>query len=136
MLWVADFKRGTKTFLYSGGKRAETWRHDLLGHAICKNWNLPNYIMQVCRYHHTYSKIERIFNETDQINEYIDVVILANHLARSLHVGYSGHSKCEEPVQLILKNLDLQEAFMQKITPTIIAELKQGSFLDELLETA
>ena len=136
MLWVADFARNQNLSFIQAERELGTPRHDLLGHAICKNWDLPNYIMQVCRYHHTYSKIERKFNETDQINEYIDVVILANHLARNLDVGYSGHSKCEEPVQLILKNLDLQEAIMQKITPTIIAELKQGSFLDELLETA
>jgi hypothetical protein len=37
---------------------------------------------------------------------------------------------------MILKNLTLQESMLEEITPTIIAELNEGSFLDDLFEAA
>jgi hypothetical protein len=72
----------------------------------------------------------------EQLNEYIDVVILANCWAKKLKEGYSGHSCIEEPESMILKNLTLQESMLEEITPTIIAELNEGSFLDDLFEAA
>ena len=71
-----------------------------------------------------------------QLNEYIDVVILANFWAKKIKQGYSGHSILEEPEILILKNLNLPDFLLEKITPTIIAELNEGSFLDDLFDAA
>ena len=72
----------------------------------------------------------------NQLNTYIDVVILANLWAKKLKQGYSGHSILEEPETLILKNLNLPDFLLEKITPTIIAELNEGSFLDDLFDAA
>ena len=122
-------------------KKLGTPRHDLLGEAICESWELPDYLSKVCRFHHTYFKDRRIFHQSDQeqrkqCNHYIDVVILANFCAKQLKQGYSGHSKIEEPSRLILKNLNFPESLLEKITPTILAELKEGSFIDDLFEAA
>ena len=72
----------------------------------------------------------------EQINEYIDAVIMANLWAKKLKKGYSGHSTLEEPESLILQNLNLPDSILEKITPTIIAELNEGSFLDDLFDAA
>ena len=63
-------------------------------------------------------------------------MILANLWAKKLKQGYSGHSILEEPENLILKNLNLPDFLLEKITPTIIAELNEGSFLDDLFDAA
>ncbi len=133
MLLVARISRNHDLSFLQSELMCQAPRHDRLGEAICDNWGLPNYIKQVCRHHHTYSKNYRKFSEDDPIHNYIDIVILANHLAKMLRIGYSGHPTHDEPVGMILKNLKLEDGHLEKITPTILAELGQGSFLDDLL---
>ena len=108
-------------------------RHDLLGSSICKSWTLPEYLRQVCRYHHTYNRDFRDVSTDDPMSDYVDVVILANYLAKKNKVGYSGHSVLEEPVDMILKNLSLSVKQLDELNPIILLELKNGSFLDELI---
>jgi HD-like signal output (HDOD) protein len=141
MLEVSEEARNRNLSFIATEKALGTPRHDLLGEAIGESWDLPEYLVKVCRYHHTYSREQRMFNQScsekrEQLYEYIDVVILANCWAKKLKQGYSGYSYIEEPEGLILKNLNLPDSLLEKITPTIIVELKEGSFLDDLFEAA
>ena len=140
MLGVAEFARKQGISMIEAENNLLTPKHDLLGEAISEIWDLPKYITKVCRYHHTYHREQRAPKERafldDEQNEHIDIVILANYLAKKLKQGYSGHSVIEEPVSLILNNLILPEIFLEEITPPILAELQQGSFLDDMLNVA
>lgn len=141
MLKVSSTARTQSRSFIQTEKELGTPRHDLLGEAIGESWDLPEYLIMVCRYHHTYFRGQRMPDQScsekrKQLNEYIDVVILANCWAKKLKQGYSGHSCIEEPESMILKNLTLQESMLEEITPTIIAELNEGSFLDDLFEAA
>ena len=141
MLEVSEEARNRNLSFIETEKELGTPRHDLLGEAIGESWDLPEYLVKVCRYHHTYSREQRMHDQfcsekREQINEYIDAVILANLWAKKLKKGYSGHSTLEEPESLILQNLNLPDSLLEKITPTIIAELNEGSFLDDLFDAA
>ena len=133
MLLVARAARKHKISFLEAELMTQAPRHDRLGEAICRNWDLPQYLRQVCRYHHTFSRARRHFPEDDPMNDYIDIVILANYLTKKLKFGYSGHSSLNDPIKTILSNLSLGQERLEKITPGIVAEIEQSSILDDLL---
>ena len=108
-------------------------RHDLLGHAICERWNLPEYIGQVCRNHHTHSRSQRNLSPTDLINDFVDIVILANHLVRKIGLGYSGHNSTENGIEEILECLGLDNQDFKKMEELAKNEIKQSGGMMELL---
>jgi len=133
MLLVAKKAREHKISMLQAELMTEAPRHDLLGHAICERWNLPEYIGQVCRNHHTVSKNQRNLSETDSRNEFIDVVILANHLVQKIGLGYSGHNSIENGIEEVLKYLELDDQDLKEIEELAKNEIKQSGGMMELL---
>jgi putative nucleotidyltransferase with HDIG domain len=133
MLLVARVARKHRLSFLEAELITQAPRHDRLGEAICRNWNLPEYLKAVCRHHHTYSRELRPFPLNDPLNDYIDIVILSNHLANKLKIGYSGHSSVEEPIERILASLSLSQERVEEMTPLILAEIEPSSVFDELL---
>ena len=133
MLLVAKKAREHKISMLQAELMTEAPRHDLLGHAICERWNLPEYIGQVCRNHHTVSRNQRNLSETDSQNEFIDVVILANHLVRKIGLGYSGHNSIENGIEEVLEYLGLDDQDLKEIEELAKNEIKQSGGMMELL---
>ena len=133
MLLVARVARKHRLSFLEAELMTQAPRHDRLGEAICRNWNLPEFLRAVCRYHHTYSRKLRPFPPNDPLNDYIDIVILSNHLANKLKIGYSGHSAVDEPIERILASLSLSQERIEEMTPQILAEIEPSSVLDDLL---
>jgi putative nucleotidyltransferase with HDIG domain len=133
MLLVARKAREHKISMLQAELMTEAPRHDLLGHAICERWNLPEYIGQVCRNHHTVSRNQRNLSETDSQNEFIDVVILANHLVRKIGLGYSGHNSIENGIEEVLEYLGLDDQDLKEIEELAKNEIKQSGGMMELL---
>ena len=133
MLLVAKKAREHKISMLQAELMTEAPRHDLLGHAICERWNLPEYIGQVCRNHHTVSRNQRNLSETDSQNEFIDVVILANQLVRKIGLGYSGHNSIENGLEEVLKYLELDDQDLKEIEELAKNEIKQSGGMMELL---
>jgi len=133
MLLVAKKARKHKISMLQAELMTEAPRHDLLGHAICERWNLPEYIGQVCRNHHTVSRNQRNLSETDSQNEFIDVVILANQLVRKIGLGYSGHNSIENGLEEVLKYLELDDQDLKEIEELAKNEIKQSGGMMELL---
>ena len=133
MLFVAKKAREHKISMLQAELMTEAPRHDLLGHAICERWNLPEYIGQVCRNHHTVSRDQRNLSKTDSQNEFIDVVILANHLVRKIGLGYSGHNSIENGIEEVLEYLGLDDQDLKEIEELAKNEIKQSGGMMELL---
>ena len=129
MLLVARAARKHKISFLEAELMTQAPRHDRLGEAICRNWDLPQYLRQVCRYHHTFSRARRHFSEDDPMNDYIDIVILANYLTKKL---FQIALIFNDPIKTILSNY-LWAGKTEKITPGIVAEIEQSSILDDLL---
>ena len=60
MLEVSEEARNRNLSFIATEKALGTPRHDLLGEAIGESWDLPEYLVKVCRYHHTYSREQRM----------------------------------------------------------------------------
>ena len=115
MLLVAKKAREHNISMIQAELMTEAPRHDLLGHAICKTWNLPEYIGQVCKNHHNISRNQRNISETDSNNDFIDVVILANHLVHKIGIGYSGHNSNENRIEEVLDWLEISNQELKKL---------------------
>ena len=132
MLGVASLARKHKISFSQSEYITDSPRHDRLGHAICVNWNLPEYLASTCLFHHVYSRERRPFERDEPINDFIDITIIANHLSKKFEIGYSGHSYVDEPIEEALINLGLNLNALNEIKPTILAELKQVAIFEEL----
>ena len=133
MLLVAKKARGHKISMLQAELMTGAPRHDLLGHAICERWNLPEYIGQVCRNHHTHSRSQRNLSPTDSINDFVDIVILANHLVRKIGLGYSGHNSTKNGIEEILECLGLDNQDFKKMEELAKNEIRESGGMMELL---
>ena len=108
-------------------------RHDYLGFLICKNWGLSNYVEGVVRWHHEPNPENRQKVTSEDANELIDLVILANWAVNVQKFGFSGHENPDTPSDALLSRLNLHNTQVDQIQTDIENELKMTEDFCDLL---
>ena len=109
-------------------------RHDYLGFLICKNWGLSNYVEGVVRWHHEPNPENRQKVTSEDANELIDLVILANWAVNVQKFGFSGHENPDTPSDALLSRLNLHNTQVDQIQTDIENELKMTEDFCDLLD--
>jgi putative nucleotidyltransferase with HDIG domain len=99
-------------------------RHDYLGYLICKNWGLSKLVEGVVRWHHEPNLENRQRIASEETNELIDLVMLANWVVNEKGFGFSGHEQPEKPSDALLNRLNIHPAHLEHVSATVDNELE------------
>jgi len=128
-----NFTQTNNCSLWFAEKALGHIHHNLLGAMIIEKWGISPNIMNVLKWHHTFSKGVRTGVEDASLHKLIDMVMLANHMIKELRFGNSGSGLFEElPSGFLRRNrIDEQEYLSAKeaIRMHIDAESENFAFL-------
>ncbi len=119
--------------LYELEKSRKLTRHDLLGHMICKEWEVSPMTEEIALWHHVEDRSERRDVEDPYIHKLIDIVCLANKMVHKIDVGDSGHKVYREPSQKFLKRMQLSEDDLEQIEGMMSEGIQSNPMAFELL---
>jgi putative nucleotidyltransferase with HDIG domain len=87
----------------------QSLRHDRLGQALCRKWNLPSVICNVVGNHHEFELVDRDEGMQEQDHEITDLIIVANALSNYWGFGFTSHSSVRELPRTLLNRIDLNQ---------------------------
>ena len=87
----------------------QSLRHDRLGQALCRRWNLPSVISNVVGNHHEFDLADRDEGMQEEDHEITDLIIVANALANYWGFGFTSHSSIRELPRILLNRVDLNQ---------------------------
>ena len=99
--------------------------HTALGHLLAKKWLLPNAIQQ-CILHHHEANPEKRLHVSAELNQYVDIVFLANLMVHALKYGDSGYNKVGALPKAIFSRLGLAPADLKDVTVRIKKALESA----------
>ncbi len=94
--------------------------HTELGKLLAEKWKLPRNILVAAKYHHE-NDMQKRQNISSDLNQIIDIVMLANLLTHALRLGNSGHHKVIGAPTELLTRLEIHP---QNDMPTLLKQLK------------
>ncbi len=109
-------------------------RHDYLGYLICKNWGLSKYVEGVVRWHHEPNPERRQKIASEETNELIDLVMLANWIVNDKEFGFSGHECSEKPSDALLSRLNIHPTHIEHISASVDTELEMTEDFCKMLD--
>ena len=128
-----NFTQTNNCTLWFAEKALGQIHHNLLGSMIIDKWGISPIIMQVAKWHHTFSKGARAEVDDPNAHKLIDMVILANHMIKELRFGNSGSGQLEElPAAFLRRNRIDKEEYLsarEAIRMHIDAESENFAFL-------
>ena len=87
----------------------QSLRHDRLGQALCRRWNLPSVICNVVGNHHEFEPVDRDDGMQEEDHEVTDLIIVANALANYWGFGFTSHTSVRELPRILLNRVDLNQ---------------------------
>ncbi|MDZ4660721.1 MAG: HDOD domain-containing protein [Pseudomonadota bacterium] len=96
-------------------------QHTEVGALLAKKWKLPGLIENVVRHHHQADSLRR-GGVSSEMNQTVDIVMLANLLIHALKFGSSGHNKIEGAPKSLLERLSIQPDLIK----TLILKIKDN----------
>ena len=105
----------------------ECLMHDTLGSLMMEFWQMPAELTAVIRYHHQGHRAMRVGVESDDLNQLIDIVYLANLLAKKLEIGNSGHYVTKVASPEFIESLGLDEDRLIEIEREILKKYEESS---------
>jgi putative nucleotidyltransferase with HDIG domain len=96
-----------------------TFKHTDVGHLLSLKWKLPTKMQAVIKNHHKTNPAQRGGLSAD-LNQAVDIVLLANILIHALKFGHSGHSKVPGAPKDVMERLtiDPKEGFKRIVVAT------------------
>ena len=121
---LAYAKENDLTF-YEAEKELETYKHADIGQKLAEKWRLPSQIQFAIRYHHQSNCLKRggISPELQQI---VDITLLANLLVHALQYGHSGHSKILNAPKPVFERLNISSNQLKPLVAKIKTSLKNA----------
>ncbi len=105
---------------YEAEEELETVKHTLIGVMLAEKWKLPQLIQSAIQYHHQTHPLKR-GGASPELQQVIDITILANLFTHALKFGDSGHDKAlNAPVEMF-ERLNIPK---NKI-PVLLDDLKE-----------
>ncbi len=132
-LQVVQLSKDSKSSFLEAENQLEIANHLQTGQALSEKWNLPLYLQQTIKYHHTFDVAKRVAVTADR-NSLIDLICLANLLVHALKFGNSGHEKVISAPRELFQRLSLDPAVdLKRVLLEIKASLERGSDMLRLL---
>jgi len=101
--------------------------HVATGTALAERWNLPLYLQQSIKYHHTAEISKRVAVSPDR-NSLIDMVCLGNLLIHALKFGNGGHDKVLNAPKELFQRLSMDPSTdLKRMLVEIKASLEKAS---------
>ena len=94
------------TSLIEAERALEQPAHTELGQLLTEKWKLPRQIQVSALYHHE-SDFSKRDNISSEVNEIIDIIMLANLLIHALKFGHSGHDKILGAPKTLMTRLNI-----------------------------
>lgn len=91
-----------------------TAKHTLIGRDLAAKWRLPAVFQATVAFHHQKEPARRT-GLSQELNQVVDVVFLANLLVHALHFGNSGHSKIAGVPRDVLERLHLSQEDLKSL---------------------
>ncbi len=105
----------------------ECLMHDTLGSLMMEFWQMPAELTAVIRYHHQGHRAMRVGVESEDLNQLIDIVYLANLLVKKLEIGNSGHYITKVASPKFIESLGLDEDRLIEIEHEILKKYEESS---------
>jgi HD-like signal output (HDOD) protein len=93
-------------------------RHTYIGNLLAAKWKLPVQMQNGIMYHHQMDARKR-GGVSPQLNQVIDIVIMANLLIHAIGFGHSGHDKKKSPPKVIFERLSISDEDIKKLSEKI-----------------
>ena len=109
-------------------------QHTEVGALLAKRWKLPGVIENVVRHHHQPDSLRR-GGVSSEMNQTVDIVMLANLLIHALKFGNSGHNKIEGAPKALLERLSIQADSIKPIMIKIKEALQSADGFLKIIGT-
>lgn len=96
-------------------------QHTEVGYLLAKRWKLPSLIENSVRHHHQTDPLRR-GGASSEMNQAIDIVMLANLLTHAIKFGASGHDKVMGAPKSLLDRLGIN----QESIKTVMIKIKEA----------
>lgn len=108
-------------------------KHTQVGQVLAEKWNLPSGIQNAILLHHE-KDINKRMHLSQEMNQTVDIVYLANLLIHALKFGNSGHGKVVGVPKSVLDRLNLDQANLKKAIGEIKGKISNSTaFLNTIL---
>lgn len=129
MVIVVNHAAAHKKSFYRSEKDTIRIDHTVIGEMAAKAWLLPIQVLVSIRHHHSELSERRGMPSSDDVM--VDIVRLADFIARDMHVGASGDHFPPEWTPSMAGRLSLPEGAMEKIREACLPEIDRCSdFID------
>jgi hypothetical protein len=88
----------------------------------------------VVRWHHEPNPENRQKIASDEVNELIDLVILADWVVNDKKFGFSGHENPEHPSDALLARLNIHPTHLEPICSSVETELEMTEDFCKMLD--
>jgi HD-like signal output (HDOD) protein len=122
LLAISAHARANNLTFDEAEDQLQTVKHDHIGFLLAKKWNLPLHIQNSVRYHHQTDSMKR-GGISVELNQMVDVTILANLLVHALKFGNSGYDKIGGAPKDVLKRLSIDLPRLKEVTAEIKSAL-------------
>ncbi len=123
--------RNKQTF-YEAEQDAGILKHTKVGFILAEHWKLPRSIQNCILYHHERNMVARQ-KLGDEMNQYIDIVMIANLLIHALYFGDSGYKVVPPCPKEVLMRLGIKPENLAEIVMKFKEPLsKANGFLNVL----
>ncbi len=131
-LQIVKFSLNNKVNLSTAERTHDYPRHDILGYYVCKHWKLSKFILGTVGYHHEEDWAVRGI-ASENLNQVIDVVCLANQITHDRNFGFSGHNASPPPSETLLERIGVPVADLPRLIDMIKEEWKSAEGILKVL---
>ncbi|MFK8138568.1 MAG: HDOD domain-containing protein [Bdellovibrionales bacterium] len=103
---IATHAKSNNLSFIESERQLESMTHTRIGKLLGEKWKLPNSVQNCILHHHTYD-VKLRTGLSDEMNQYVDIVILANLLIQTIRFGNSGYKKKMGAPKEVLQRLSI-----------------------------
>ena len=131
---IAKFAKANDMTFFDAETKFSLPKHTEIGQALAERWQLPSHMGAVIRWHHQKDSALRS-NLSNEFNQNVDIVFIANLVVHALKYGNSGHDKINgAPTELMGRlGLNGKEDFVKMAKKIKSALEKAEEFISTLL---
>ncbi|MFP6900706.1 MAG: HDOD domain-containing protein, partial [Opitutales bacterium] len=131
-LKMVQFSLDKKVDLCTAERSNNYYRHDVLGYYVCKHWKLSKFILATVGHHHE-DDVETRGIQSEQVNQVVDIVSLANKITHEQKFGFSGHESSSPPSDLLLERIGIPPVDLPRLVEMIDQEWKSAAGIIKVL---
>jgi putative nucleotidyltransferase with HDIG domain len=115
---IAEHAQSNDMTIYDAEIKLDIPTHAAIGNILARQWKLPVTMIAAIQYHHRMNPKQR-GGISAQLNQSVDVVILANLLIHAIRFGHSGHNLGFVPPKSLFSRLSIPADDIKKLSGNI-----------------